>query len=72
MRQTPQEAAGRITDTYLTVSAEEAADARRLGIHADAVAVLNGRDPARFAPDPAAREARVAGWRDAVRRTLSS
>ena len=50
-----ERAAGRITDTYLTVSAEEAADARRLGIHADAVAVLNGRDPARFAPDPAAR-----------------
>jgi glycosyltransferase involved in cell wall biosynthesis len=50
-------AAGRITDTYLTVSEEEAADARRLGIHAGATAVLNGRDPAVFHPDPAARAA---------------
>ncbi|MDB5375359.1 MAG: glycosyltransferase family 1 protein, partial [Belnapia sp.] len=48
-------AAGRMTDTYLTVSAEEAADARRLGIHPGATAVLNGRDPAIFHPDPAAR-----------------
>ena len=44
-------AAGRITETYLTVSAEEAADARRLGIHPRATAVLNGRDPAVFHPD---------------------
>ena len=50
-------AAGRITDTYLTVSAEEAADARRLGIHRAATAVLNGRDPAMFHPDAAARAA---------------
>jgi glycosyltransferase involved in cell wall biosynthesis len=50
-------AAGRITDTYLTVSAEEAADARRLGIHRQATAVGNGRDPAQFHPDPAARAA---------------
>src|SRR4051812_38710059 len=50
-------AAGRITDTYLTVSEEEAADARRLGIHPGATAVLNGRDPAVFPPDPAARAA---------------
>jgi glycosyltransferase involved in cell wall biosynthesis len=50
-------AAGRITDTYLTVSEEEAADARRLGIHRGATAVLNGRDPAVFHPDPAARAA---------------
>jgi glycosyltransferase involved in cell wall biosynthesis len=50
-------AAGRITDTFLTVSAEEAADARRLGIHRDATAVLNGRDPAVFHPDAAARAA---------------
>jgi len=51
-----ERAAGRITDVFLTVSAEEADDARRLGIHAGAVAVLNGRDPARFHPDPQARE----------------
>jgi len=50
-------AAGRITDRYFTVSAEEAADARRLGIHPGATAVLNGRDPALFRPDPAARAA---------------
>ncbi|MGG5886735.1 glycosyltransferase family 4 protein [Falsiroseomonas sp. HC035] len=50
-----ERAAGRITDTYLTVSAEEAEDARRLGIHPNPVAVLNGRDPTRFRPDPAAR-----------------
>jgi glycosyltransferase involved in cell wall biosynthesis len=50
-------AAGRITDTYLTVSAEEAADARRLRIHPDPVAIGNGRDPALFHPDPAARAA---------------
>ncbi|TCZ62945.1 glycosyltransferase family 4 protein [Roseicella aquatilis] len=50
-------AAGRITDTYLTVSAEEAADARRLRIHARATAVGNGRDPALFRPDAEARAA---------------
>jgi glycosyltransferase involved in cell wall biosynthesis len=48
---------GRITDVLLTVSEEEAADARRLGIHPRAVAVRNGRDPAVFRPDPAARTA---------------
>jgi glycosyltransferase involved in cell wall biosynthesis len=47
--------AGRITDTYLTVSEEEAGDARRLGIHPNATPVLNGRDPARYRPDPEAR-----------------
>jgi len=47
--------AGRITDIYLTVSAEEAEDARRLGIHPKATAILNGRDPAIFHPDPKAR-----------------
>jgi glycosyltransferase involved in cell wall biosynthesis len=52
-----ERAAGRITDTFLTVSEEEAGDARRLGIHARATPVLNGRDPARFHPDPAARAA---------------
>ena len=46
--------AGRLTDTLLTVSAEEAADARRLRI-GRATPVFNGRDPARFRPDPAAR-----------------
>jgi len=50
-------AAGRITDIYLTVSEEEAEDARRLRIHGRPVAVLNGRDPAAFHPDPAARAA---------------
>jgi glycosyltransferase involved in cell wall biosynthesis len=45
----------RITDTFLTVSVEQAADARRFRLHAQAQAVGNGRDPARFRPDPAAR-----------------
>jgi glycosyltransferase involved in cell wall biosynthesis len=49
--------AGRITDTFLTVSAEEAGDARRLRIHPRATAVLNGRDPALFHPDAEARAA---------------
>ena len=48
---------GRMTDTFLTVSEEEAADARRLRIHPAATAVLNGRSPAIFHPDPAARAA---------------
>ncbi len=52
-----ERAAGRITDTFLTVSEEEAEDARRLRIHPRATPVLNGRDPARFHPDPAARAA---------------
>ncbi len=46
---------GRITDVFLTVSEDEAADARRLGIARHATAVGNGRDPALFRPDPAAR-----------------
>ncbi len=46
---------GRLTDLTLTVSIEEAADARRLWIDRRAIAVGNGRDPARFHPDPAAR-----------------
>jgi glycosyltransferase involved in cell wall biosynthesis len=49
--------AGRITDTFMTVSEEEAADARRLRIHPRATAVGNGRDPAEFRPDAAARAA---------------
>ena len=48
---------GRITDIFLTVSEEEAADARRLGIAPRASFVLNGRDPELFRPDPAARAA---------------
>ena len=50
-----ERAGGKLTDIYLTVSEEEAGDARRLGIHPGAVPVLNGRDPARFQPDPVAR-----------------
>ncbi|NHO33491.1 glycosyltransferase [Acetobacter fallax] len=50
-----ERAAGRITDTYLTVSREEAEDARRLHIHRHPHAVGNGRDPSVFSPDPAAR-----------------
>lgn len=49
--------AGRVTDVFTTVSREEAADAKRLRIAAHPVAIGNGRDPARFAPDPAARAA---------------
>jgi glycosyltransferase involved in cell wall biosynthesis len=48
---------GRLTDVFLTVSAAEAVDAQRLGIFRHPVAVLNGRDPAIFHPDPAARTA---------------
>ena len=48
---------GRVTETFLTVSEEEAADARRLHIHPHATAVLNGRSPAVFHPDPTARAA---------------
>ncbi len=47
--------AGRLTDVFFTVSTEEAADARRLYLHPDPHAVGNGRDPARFRPDPAGR-----------------
>lgn len=47
---------GRVTDVYMTVSSEEAADARRLGLNRHAVAIGNGRDPARFRPDAVARE----------------
>jgi glycosyltransferase involved in cell wall biosynthesis len=46
---------GRLTDVFLTVSAGEAGDASRLGIFRQAVAVGNGRDPAVFRPDRAAR-----------------
>jgi glycosyltransferase involved in cell wall biosynthesis len=47
--------AGPFTDVFMTVSATEAEDARRLGICRHAVAVGNGRDPAVFHPDPATR-----------------
>ena len=47
--------AGRVTDVFLTVSEEEAADARRLRIARHAIPIGNGRDPALFHPDPAAR-----------------
>ncbi len=47
--------AARVTDVFLTVSEAEARDARRLHIAAHAEAVRNGRDPAVFRPDPAAR-----------------
>ncbi|HUA77351.1 MAG TPA: glycosyltransferase family 4 protein [Acetobacteraceae bacterium] len=46
---------GRFTDITLTVSADDAAAARRLGIASRAEAVGNGRDPSRFRPDPIAR-----------------
>ena len=48
--------AARVTGTFLTVSEAEARDARRLHIHRGAVAIGNGRDPARFRPDPVARQ----------------
>ena len=47
---------GRLTDVYLTVSGEEAAQARRWRISRRATAVGNGRDPALFRPDPATRQ----------------
>jgi len=46
---------GKATDIFLTVSTEEAGDAKRLRIARHPVAVGNGRDPAVFRPDPAAR-----------------
>jgi glycosyltransferase involved in cell wall biosynthesis len=47
--------AARVTDVFLTVSEVEARDARRLHIAASAEPVRNGRNPAIFRPDPAAR-----------------
>jgi glycosyltransferase involved in cell wall biosynthesis len=46
---------GRLTDVYMTVSADEAEDARRLGISRRAIAIGNGRDPSVYHPDPEAR-----------------
>jgi glycosyltransferase involved in cell wall biosynthesis len=47
--------AARVTTVFMTVSDEEARDARRLRISRDAVSVRNGRDPGIFHPDPVAR-----------------
>jgi glycosyltransferase involved in cell wall biosynthesis len=47
--------AGQLTDIHMTVSTEEAQDARRLWINRSSTPIGNGRDPARFHPDPAAR-----------------
>jgi glycosyltransferase involved in cell wall biosynthesis len=44
-----------VTGTFMTVSQNEAADARRRRICRHAVALGNGRDPGRYRPDPAAR-----------------
>ncbi len=49
--------AGRLTDVTMTVSTEEATDARRLGIARHAIGIGNGRNPSTFRPDPAARAA---------------
>ncbi|RFD19684.1 glycosyltransferase family 1 protein [Komagataeibacter melaceti] len=49
--------AGRVTDIYMTVSESEARDARRLGIHRQATAIGNGRDPDVFHPMPERRAA---------------
>ena len=46
---------GRLTDVYMTVSRDEAGDARRLWIHRGAVAIGNGRSPMQFRPNQAAR-----------------
>ncbi len=49
--------AAQATDIFMTVSEEEAQDARRLHIFRAPVAVGNGRDPAVFHPDASARAA---------------
>ncbi len=53
---------GQMTNIHMTVSTEEAADARRLWINRSSVAIGNGRDPARFHPDAAARTRLRAGF----------
>lgn len=66
---------GRMTDVFLAVNGAEAADARRLGIHRDAIAIGNGRDPAMFRPDPDARHrvrAKLGTPQDAVVITIVS
>ncbi len=47
--------AGRMTHIFLTVSEQEASDARRLHIARHPIAIGNGRNPAVFRPDPQAR-----------------
>ena len=49
--------AGRCSDVFMTVSREEADDARRLHIFGAPVAIGNGRNPMVFHPDPQARHA---------------
>ena len=46
---------GRLTDVHMTVSEEEAADARRLRIHPRSVGIGNGRDPRASTPTRQAR-----------------
>lgn len=48
-------AAGRITTLYMTVSVEEARDARRLHLNSHPLAIGNGRDPQRYHADPLVR-----------------
>lgn len=43
--------AGKVTDLYMTVSREEALDAKRLKIHSRPTYIGNGRDPLKFVPD---------------------
>lgn len=43
--------AGKVTDIYMTVSLEEARDAKRLKIHNFPVYIGNGRDDVKFSPD---------------------
>ena len=47
---------GKITDYYMTVSQEEAQDAKRLGIHSRPVFIGNGRDSEQFCPDEKAKQ----------------
>ena len=47
---------GRMTHVYMTVSREEAQDARRLHIHPSPRAIGNGRDSRVFKPDARARQ----------------
>ncbi|GBR67538.1 glycosyltransferase family 4 protein [Gluconobacter kanchanaburiensis] len=48
-------AAGRITDLYMTVSSEEARDARRLHLNRIPIAIGNGRNPEHYRPSPETR-----------------
>ncbi|QDH17146.1 glycosyltransferase family 4 protein [Swingsia samuiensis] len=47
--------AGRITNLYMTVSVEEARDARRLHLNAHPIAIGNGRDPQKYKANPQKR-----------------